>query len=590
VTAGTPNGGGSGGTELLRTVIGIEADVFAVRRQGRQLAAALGLESQDQIRVAAALSEVGRRLLGSGPVTVVFVMAEDHSMLTFSASVAGIVDDVFIEAVQVTKGLMDHWEIERTAHTTVTMGRRLPWRAVRLSADEIQAIRNDIGQLSAGTPFEELAEHNRQLLATLQEVQSQRDELLRLNGELEETNKGVVALYTELSEELQATNRGVVALYAELDQRATQVRAASDAKTRFLANVSHELRAPVTSIVGLVRLLRDPSSDPLSDEQGQQLGLITASAGTLLTLVNELLDLAKAESGRLEPTFEPTDLKNVLDTLRGTMRAVNTNEGTILTVDDPVGVPPVRTDSILLTQVLSNLLTNALKFTPSGEVRLSTYLEADGRLALAVADTGIGIPAEELDRIFEEFHQVRHPLQASVTGTGLGLPYAQRLVELLGGSITVASTPGEGSTFTVHLPTDGPAGAVTAGDAGAQSVLVVDDDEAFRTAVAGVLRGKGILVTEAPDGRTALMAMEAHAPDLVLLDLRLPHLDGFGVLDAIAQDERLQALTVVVLSAYPDHLAGAAADRHVAAVLDKTRIELDDLPDLLRRAMPRWAA
>jgi signal transduction histidine kinase len=579
-------GDGQAGTELLRAVIATEADVFAVRRQGRQLAAGFGLESQDQIRVAAALSEVGRWLLGIGPVTVVFVVAADRSMLTFSASVAGAVDDVFIEAVQVTKGLMDHWEIERNGHTTVSMGRRLPARAAQLSAEEIQAIRTDIARLSAGTPFEELAEQNRQLLATLQEVQTHRDELLRLNGELEETNTGVVALYTELTEELQSTNRGVVALYAELDQRATQVRAASDAKTRFLANVSHELRAPVTSIVGLVRLLRDPSSDALSAEQGQQLGLIAATAGTLLTLVNELLDLAKAESGRLEPRFEPTDLKRILDTLRGTMRVVNANEATSLAVDDPVGMPPMRTDPILLTQVLSNLVTNGLKFTPSGEVRLSARLEADGRIALVVADTGIGIPTDEHERIFEEFHQVRHPLQASVTGTGLGLPYARRLVELLGGTITVTSVPGEGSTFTVHLPVDGPVGRASGDGTGPETVLVVDDDEAYRTAVAGVLRGKGVLVTEAADGRAALIAMEARLPDLVLLDLRLPHLDGYGVLDAITQDEHLKALPVVVLTAYPDHIAGPAADRHVAAVLDKTRIDLEDLLDLLRRALP----
>ena len=131
--------------------------------------------------------------------------------------------------------------------------------------------------LTAGTPMEELAENNRQLLATLDEVQAHRDELLRLNAELEETNQGVLALYTELSGELEATNRGVVALYAELDQRTSQVRAASEAKTRFLANVSHELRAPVTSIVGLTRLLRDPPSDPLTAEQAQQLELVDAS-------------------------------------------------------------------------------------------------------------------------------------------------------------------------------------------------------------------------------------------------------------------------------------------------------------------------
>jgi signal transduction histidine kinase len=574
------------GIELLRTIIMSESDVFAVRRQGRQLASALGLESQDQIRVAAALSEVGRRLLTAlGRVTVVFEVAADHSMFTFTSSAVGVADDVFIEAVQVTKGLMDHWEIERDTHTVVTMGRRLPARAAGLTADQIRAIRADVAQLSAGTPFEELAEQNRQLLATLQEVQTHRDELLRLNAELEETNKGVVALYTELSEELQATNRGVVALYAELDQRASQVRAASDAKTRFLANVSHELRAPVTAIVGLTRLLQDPSSDGLTVEQTRQLDLIGSSAGSLLTLVNELLDLAKAESGRLEPTPEPTDLRSILDTLRGTMRAVNIHEATTLVVEDPVDVPPVDTDPILLTQVLRNLVTNGLKFTPSGEVRVSASVRPDGRLALIVADTGIGIPADEQERVFEEFHQVRHPLQANLTGTGLGLPYARRLVEILGGTITLASTPGKGSTFTVQMPISHRAEPAEADAARTGTVLVVDDDEAFRTAVAGVLRGRGFVVAEAADGRAALMAIEARPPDLVVLDLRLPHLDGYGVLDAITQDKQLRGIPVVVLTAYSDQVAGAAAARHAVAVLDKTRIDLSDLPELLGRVL-----
>lgn len=302
-------------------------------------------------------------------------------------------------------------------------------------------------------PLEELAEQNRRLLATLGDVQRHRDELLRLNAESEEANKGVVALYTELSEELEATNRGVVALYAELDQLTTQLRAASDAKTRFLANVSHELRAPVTAIVGLVRLLRDPMSDAVSAEQGRQLELVDSSAQNLLGIVNELLDLAKVESGRLEPVPEDVDLKPLFNTLRGTMRAIATNKATALVVDEPIGVPILRTDPALLAQVLRNLLTNAIKFTPSGEVRLTAAYEPDtGRVTMAVVDTGVGIPVEEQERVFEEFHQVRNTTHIRMAGTGLGLPYARRLATLLGGSLTLRSVPGQGSTFTVELP------------------------------------------------------------------------------------------------------------------------------------------
>ena len=255
---------------------------------------------------------------------------------------------------------------------------------------------------------------------------------------------------------------------------------------------------------------------------------------------------------------------------------------------DPVGVSTLVTDPIMLTQILRNLLTNGLKFTPSGEVRLSATYDAEaGQVELTVADTGIGIPSEEQERIFEEFHQVRNPLQASLTGTGLGLPYARRLAELLGGDITLASTPGRGSTFTLRLPV-GDAPRVEGGERTdrALSVLVAEDDEAFRSAVATVLRGSGLTVYEAADGRTALAAIEVRPPDLILLDLRMTHVDGLAVLDALSADDGLRHIPVVVLTAYP-HGAGQEHPslRRVAAVLDKAQTTLDELPLIVRRVV-----
>jgi signal transduction histidine kinase len=370
--------------------------------------------------------------------------------------VAGPVGDDVVDAIGATRRLVDSYEVDRSeAGVVVTLTRSLP-RSGSPSAAEIESIRTEVTAMVAGTPLDELAEHNRQLLSTVELVQAHRDELLRMNAELAETNRGVMALYTELSTELEATNRGVVALYAELDQRTEQARAANEAKTRFLANVSHELRAPVTAIVGLVRLIRDPASDPLTTEQDDQLEFIDSSAHSLLGLVNDLLDLAKAESGKLEPTLEPVALADIFATLSGTMRAVPRSESTVLLVGE-AAVPPLLTDPILLTQVLRNLVTNGLKFTPAGQVRLSaSYDRGPDEVVLEVSDTGIGIPAEEQERVFEEFHQVRHPHRPAVTGTGLGLPYARRLALILGGNITLASQPGRGSTFTVRLPVGGP--------------------------------------------------------------------------------------------------------------------------------------
>ncbi len=576
-------------TELLRVRVVTEQDVFAVRRQARELAAALGIEGQDEIRIAAALSEVGRRLLGTlGPVTVLFsaVQEDGRQLLRFQAHATGVADAELVDALSVTRRLMDSWELSiEDGRTVVSMGRWLPDRVRRLRPDQLRQVAKDIARVTAGTPMEELAEHNRQLLATLAEVQAQRDELLRLNAELEETSRGVLVLYTELSDELEATNRGVVALYAEIEQRTEQARTASEAKTRFLANVSHELRSPLTSIVGLTRLLRDPASDPLSAEQAQQLELVDGSARGLLSMVNELLDLAKAESGKLVPEVQLTELKPIFDTLRGTLRPVITRATTVLVVADPAGVPAVHTDPILLTQVLRNLLTNSLKFTPDGEVRLTAAVGADGWLELVVADTGIGIPADEQERVFEEFHQVRNQFQATVSGTGLGLPYARRLVSLLGGAIALTSTPGAGTTVTVRLPLGEPAPPPPVPDN--QVVLLVDDDEGFRTAAAGVLRSAGLTVAEAADGRVALEVLRSGPPGLILLDLQMPDVDGIAVLEALSRDERLRTIPVVVISAYAEDVTDEFGIRGVAAVLDKAATPLDQLPGIVRARLPR---
>jgi signal transduction histidine kinase len=392
---------------LIRMRLRIEQDVFVVRQLGREVARLAGLEAQDQTRVATAISEVGR--------------------------------------------LVDTMEVGDDENgTVVRMVRRLPASAPTLTPERMDDIREGLAAHVPGTPLDELNVQNQQLIAALDEVRRQRDDLARLNAELEETNRGVMALYNQLSEELEETNRGVVALYAELDEKSVQLRAASEAKTRFLANVSHELRAPVTAIIGLGRLLTDASSDDLTEEQGRQVELIRGSATDLLSLVNDLLDLAKAEAGRIEPNWAEVDLKAVFGQLRGTLRPLVTRAEVQLIIDEPA-VATLRSDEVLLAQILRNLLTNALKFTAAGSVRLSVR-PVGGDVEFVVADTGAGIPPELHERIFEEFYQVPGSKAVNGKGTGLGLPYARRLAGLLGGALRVESAVGEGSTFTVRLP------------------------------------------------------------------------------------------------------------------------------------------
>ena len=234
-----------------------------------------------------------------------------------------------------------------------------------------ERIRRTLRERSAPSAVDELRAQTQDLIAALEESRSQREELHRLNEELEETNRGVVALYTELSQELEETNRGVVALYAELDEKSELLREASEAKTRFWSNVSHELRTPANSVIGLARLLLDPGSQPLTAEQHRQIALMGAAGAALLGLVDELLDVAKAEAGRMEPAYASVDLHALLAQLRGIMLGVATHEDVSLVFPS---LPPDRTalvtDEVMLTRILRNLLSNSLKLTQRGEVRL----------------------------------------------------------------------------------------------------------------------------------------------------------------------------------------------------------------------------
>ncbi|WP_310376689.1 HAMP domain-containing sensor histidine kinase [Catenuloplanes atrovinosus] len=427
-----------------------ERDIFVIRQRGREAAAAAGLEHQDQIRLATALSDIGRLLLtvpGGADVAFVARPGTPPSLVVEIVAAAGaaVVLDGDPAAAAAAR-LVDRMEVDGDGNATrVRLSRRLPLGAAPLTGDRLAGVREELSANAPGTPLDELAVQNRQLLAALDEVRAQRDELA-------ETNSGVMALYNELSQELEETNRGVVALYNELDEKSAQLKAASEAKSRFLANVSHELRAPVTAVIGLTRLLADSGSDPLTEEQARHVDLIRGSATDLLTLVNDLLDLAKAEAGRLEPAWGEVDLRALFGQLRGTARAIITRPEVELTVEDPPTGATLTTDEALLAQVLRNLLTNAIKFTERGTVAMSLRpaTGTDG-WEIEVADTGIGIPPELHERIFEEFYQVPGS-STGRTGTGLGLPYAQRLVTLLGGSLRLSSEPGKGSVFTVVLP------------------------------------------------------------------------------------------------------------------------------------------
>lgn len=255
-----------------------------------------------------------------------------------------------------------------------------------------------------------------------------------------------------LRAELEETNQDVLALYAELDIQAEQLRQASDLKSRFLSYMSHEFRTPLGSILSITGLLTDELDGPLSAEQHRQVTFISTATRELSDMVDDLLDLAKIEAGRISISPAWFDMLDLFAALRGMFRPIVDATAVDLIFEEPTGLPRLYTDDKKLAQILRNFISNALKFTAQGEVRVSAQLYGDDRIRFAVSDTGIGIAAELLDTLFEDFTQVDSPLQKRFRGTGLGLSLCKRFAMLLGGEVGVHSEPGEGSTFFVVIP------------------------------------------------------------------------------------------------------------------------------------------
>ncbi|MFC7385812.1 ATP-binding response regulator [Sphaerisporangium rhizosphaerae] len=549
--------------ELIRIALGDHQDVFAIRRIGREIAELVGLKGQDQIRVATALSEVGREAFSVHAGTSVVFSVSEHELLITVDHPSGV-DLGRSEGVKLAGRLVDEVALD-PAGGRIRMIKRLPSGGRVAGMDDMRA---RLGHLAPASVLDELREHNRELAATLEEV-------LRLNEELQETNHGVMALYSQLSAELDETNRGVVALYAELDDKSRQLRESSEASKRFWTSVSHELRTPLNSIIGLVRLMAGPGGDPLTGEQPHQVSLIESSARTLLNLVDELLDMAKAEAGRLEPRPSVIDLIALAEQLAMTLRPSGEAEAVTLDVEVADSVQEVLVDEVLLSRVLRNLVSNALKFTERGTVRLLADLDAStNEVVFTVADTGIGIAADNLEKVFEEFFQVPGPIQVTAKGTGLGLPYARRVAEALGGTLELSSRPGQGTTVVLRLPHQ-----MQPPEMG--RMLIADDDADFRALARRLLSGVAAHVDEARDGTEALALMRANAPDVVLVDLLMPRLDGTALLQHMADDDLLRDVPVVTVT----NNAQQSSASHPA--LSKQGLRRDKLLAAIHTAMGR---
>jgi signal transduction histidine kinase len=466
--------------QILRIRLEAEEDVVAARRRARAIAAGLGFSPLDQTRIASAVSEIARNAFEyAGAGEVIFAFDANAKPQAFVIDVRdrgpgirdleSVLDGTYRSPTGMGRGiagsrrLMDRCTIDSSPQTgtTVSMARALPAERAEIAPARLDAIVRALMQEPLRTGAGARSNSLRDAHESLDEVQQQNRELLSTLTELRDRQEEL----TRLTQELEATNRGVVALYAELDERADELRRADTMKTRFLSNMSHELRTPLSSIRALSNLLLNRLDGELTEEQERQVLLIRRSAEDLTEIVNDLLDLAKIEAGRtdvLPASFKPSGLFAALRTM---LTPLLTDPAVRLIFENTEGLPAIFTDEAKLTQILRNFVSNALKFTERGEIRVGARIEPDGEhITFTVADTGIGIAEEHQQVIFEEFGQVQSHLQQRVKGTGLGLPLCRKLAALLGGYVGVESRFGVGSTFYATLPVR----LVLASDAAAQ--------------------------------------------------------------------------------------------------------------------------
>jgi CheY-like chemotaxis protein len=358
--------------------------------------------------------------------------------------------------------------------------------------------------------------------------------------------------------------------------------------------MSHEFRTPLNSIIALSQLLLSRTDGDLTEEQEKQVGFIRKGAAALLEMVGDLLDLAKIEAGKVEVHSSEFTVENLFSALRGVFRPMLTNKAVDLIFEEPAGIPELATDEGKLTQILRNFISNALKFTERGEVRVRASLadESDD-VTFQVYDTGIGISAADQDRIFEEFTQVENPLQRHAKGTGLGLPLCRRLATLLGGDVTVDSKLGVGSTFSVTIPERYSAGekepaAPVKGERleiprSERRLLLIDDDESARYLIKKLL-GPPWLVDEAASGEAGVRMAHEKPPDLILLDLKMPGLSGFETLSQLKGDPKTSETPVIIVTSQI-LTPGEREDLMVRAnaILSKEGLSQDQLLEAIMR-------
>ncbi|CAA9382725.1 MAG: hypothetical protein AVDCRST_MAG75-1066 [uncultured Propionibacteriaceae bacterium] len=380
-------------------------------------------------------------------------------------------------------------------------------------------------------------------------------------------------------------------LFRELEHKTAELQVVSQHKSDFLASMSHELRTPLNAVIGFSEVLLERMFGELNERQDEYLRDILSSGRHLLELLNEILDLSKVEAGRMELEYSTFSVRAALEYSLSMVRERAAQHGIELLLQVGPGVHLVESDELRVRQVLLNLLSNAVKFTPDGgHVVLSAERRGD-QIAVTVRDDGTGIPPEDRERIFESFQQGRRGPQRE-EGTGLGLTLCRRIVALLGGAMWLETEVGVGSAFGFAIPVGSIAGAESSdepSETGAPTVVLVDDDRASLDLLTAYLDGLSVRAVRARDGEEGLAVVRRLKPAALVLDVRLPGLNGWEVLTAIRADSSLAAVPVIIVSILDERSRGIALGASDYLVKPVSR---DELVNALRRvgAIPAGTA
>ncbi len=435
----------------------------------------------------------------------------------------------------------------------------------------------------------ELQEKNELLMSQNEELQSQSEELLALNEELQSQ-----------AEELAVQKKA-------LEDKTRQVEEANRLKSEFLSNMSHELRTPLNAILGMTRLLKGEMNGITEDQQADYLEIIERNGTTLLELINDVLDLSKIEAGKVEIIWGKICLGTFIEEVLQSVRALADEKALDLMVELDPGADSIVSDTDKLRQILLNLLSNAIKFTEEGSVSILTKGRKDD-VSITVKDTGIGISGEALKYIFDAFRQVDSSTTRVYGGTGLGLNIVKKLVDLLGGKIQVESEVGKGSTFTITLPrqpitlkeadegwkerirsvllTEEATPSKDTKPRSRKQILIIDDDPIVTRELSVILKEGDYQLRFAFNGLEGMEYIRNEEPDLILLDLKMPDMDGFSLIEEMQKEKRTRDIPVIILSAMDlsreemDRLAG-----NVKQVILKGQINKIGFLDAVSRAL-----